>query len=107
MKLLTKEILNHFKQKRENDYKDELDPIIVCKFFNPTGAWTWFASEYNEEEKVFFGYVSIFWDHCDEWGYFSLVELESFRWPWGLGIERDLHFTPTYFSKIKDNINLA
>jgi len=28
----------------------------------------------------------------DEWGYFSLDELASYRGRFGLGIERDLHF---------------
>ena len=76
------------------------DPIIIAKFFNPTGGGTWFASEYNPKDKIFFGYVSIFGDHCDEWGYFSLKELEDFKGRFGLGIERDLHFTETKSSKI-------
>ena len=42
-------------------------------------------------ERIFFGYV----DGLDrELGYFSLDELESITRPFGLGIERDLHFTP-------------
>ena len=89
MKLLTKEIMNSFaKIGRQEEVKD---PIVVAKFFNPTGAGTWYATEYDPVEKIFFGYVSIFGDHCDEWGNFSLEELESFKGPLGLGIERDLH----------------
>ena len=76
------------------------DPIIIAKFFNPTGGGTWFASEYNPKDKIFFGYVSIFGDHCDEWGYFSLKELEDFKGRFGLGIERDLHFKETKSSEI-------
>ena len=76
------------------------DPIIIAKFFNPTGGGTWFASEYNPKDKIFFGYASIFGDHCDEWGYFSLEELEDYKGRFGLGIERDLHFTETKSSKI-------
>ena len=76
------------------------DPIIIAKFFNPTGGGTWFASEYNPKDKIFFGYVSIFGDHCDEWGYFSLEELEDYKGRFGLGIERDLHFTETKSSEI-------
>ena len=67
------------------------DPVVVAKFFNPTGAGTWYATEYEPEQKMFFGYVSIFGDYNDEWGYFSLAELESFVGKFGLGIERDLH----------------
>lgn len=64
---------------------------MVVKFFNPTGAGTWYATEYDPKEKIFFGYVSIFGDYNDEWGYFSLEELENFKGAFGLGIERDLH----------------
>ena len=63
--------------------------IVVAKFFNPCGAGTWLATEYNPTEKMFYGYANIF---EGEWGYFSLTELESIRTkPFGLGIERDLH----------------
>jgi hypothetical protein len=78
------------------------DPLVIAKFFNPTGAGTWYATEYDPETKMFFGYVSIFGDENDEWGYFSLTELESLKGPFGLGIERDLYFTQKPFSQIKD-----
>ena len=98
MKLLTKELISRFKQvgSQENDK----DPIVIVKFFNPTGAGTWFATEYSEEDKCFFGYVSIFGDGCDEWGNFSLEELESFRGKFGFGIERDLHCGEPRMSEI-------
>ena len=89
MKLLTKEIIKRFvKVGRQEDDKD---PIVIAKFFNSTGAGTWWATEYDPKDKIFFGYVSIFGDHNDEWGSFSLEELESFKGRFGLGIERDLH----------------
>jgi len=69
------------------------DPIVVAKYFNPVGAGYWYATEYNPAERVFFGYVSLFGDYNDEWGYFSLDELESIKGQFGLGIERDL-YTP-------------
>jgi len=68
------------------------DPVIVAKFFNPQGAGTWYATEYDPRDKMFFGYVSIFGDWNDEWGYFSLAELESYVGQLGLGIERDLYW---------------
>lgn len=89
MKLLTKELEKRFK--KIGSQEKEKDPIVVAKFFNPTGAGTWFATEYNATDKIFFGYVSIFGDHNDEWGSFSLEELESFKGSFGLGIERDLY----------------
>lgn len=87
MKLLTKEIEDKFKRIGSQENLD--DPVIVAKFFDPTGSWTWYATEYNPEEKTFFGLVH---GHEKEWGYFSLEELESFKGLFGLGIERDRHF---------------
>lgn len=98
MKLLTKELEKRFKKVGSQE-KNE-DPIVIAKFFNPTGAGTWYATEYNEKDKIFFGYVSIFGDHNDEWGHFSLAELESFKGRFGLGIERDLHFGEKKFSEV-------
>lgn len=79
------------------------DPIVIAKYFNAGGAGTWYATEYNPEEKIFFGFVSIFGDHCDEWGYFSLEELEEIKGFAGLGIERDLFIGEKPFSYFKKN----
>jgi len=97
MKLLTKEIESSFNKvgRQEN----EPDPLVIAKFFNPSGIGTWFATEYDEENKIFFGYVSLFGDHNDEWGDFSLEELESVKGMFGLGIERDTSFESKPISK--------
>jgi len=89
MKLLTKELEKRFAE--VGSQENEKDPIVIAKFFNPAGSGTWWATEYNPEDKTFFGYASIFGDENDEWGYFSLKELESFKSKFGLGIERDLY----------------
>tara|TARA_R100001443_G_scaffold89519_1_gene96062 strand:+ start:11535 stop:11924 length:390 start_codon:yes stop_codon:yes gene_type:complete len=66
-----------------------LNAEIIVKFFDPTGSWTWYATEYDPENKIFYGYVSGF---ENEYGTFSLTELESVKGRFGLGIERDRHF---------------
>jgi hypothetical protein len=68
------------------------DPLIIARFFNPTGAGIWYATEYDPKTSTLFGYVSIFGDWNDEWGSFSLDELQSYRGKFGLGIERDVYF---------------
>ncbi|MAU01490.1 MAG: hypothetical protein CL608_30485 [Anaerolineaceae bacterium] len=68
------------------------DPLVIAKFFYPAGSGTWFATEFNPKRRLFFGFVSLFGDHNDEWGSFSLDELESFKGRFGLGIERDLYW---------------
>lgn len=98
MKLLNKSLLKKFA--KVGIQEDNRDPLVIAKFFNPTGAGTWYATEYDPKNKMFFGYVSIFQDYNDEWGYFSLTELESLKGPYGLGIERDLYFTPKKASQI-------
>ena len=98
MQLLTEELAKRFSE--VGSQENEKDPIVIAKFFNPCGAGTWYATEYDPEEKIFFGYVSIFGDWNDEWGYFSLTELESLKGPFGLGIERDIYFTETPSSKV-------
>lgn len=86
---MTKELEARFKA--IGDQSEVKDPIVVAKFFNPTGAGTWYATEWIPEEQIFFGYASIFGDACDEWGNFSLQELQEFRGTFNLGIERDIH----------------
>ena len=87
MQLLTKEIENQFKKIGRQENVD--DPLIVAKFFDPTGSWTWYATEYDQDTKTFFGLVD---GHDKELGYFSLEELESVKGPLGIGIERDRYF---------------
>lgn len=98
MKLLTDELINRFaKVGRQEEVGD---PLVIAKFFNPTGAGTWYATEFDPQSKNFFGYVSLFGDWNDEWGYFSLTELESLKGPFGLGIERDIYFKESRISEV-------
>ena len=79
------------------------DAEIVCKFFSPIGAWTWYVLEANKRDDGDFDMFGIVVNgHGEkEYGYFTLGELKSVKLPFGLGIERDLYFTP---SKVKDVI---
>ncbi|MFA5360061.1 MAG: DUF2958 domain-containing protein [Patescibacteria group bacterium] len=98
MMLMTKELEAQFK--KVGSQENVKDPLVIAKFFNPTGVGYWFATEYNPEDKIFFGYVSFFGDHNDEWGSFALSELEEYFGPFGLGIERDINFISQPISKI-------
>jgi hypothetical protein len=97
MKLMTKELEKRFAEVGRQDIPD---PLIIAKYFNPTGAGTWYATEFDPVDKIFFGYVSIFGDHNDEWGYFSLEELQEYRGMFGVGIERDLYIGERRFSEV-------
>lgn len=90
MKLLTKELLAALPPLYSQDGKGE-NALAVVKFFCPWNQWTWWASEYDPAEGIFFGKVRGF---EVELGNFSLAELESVKGPGGLKIERDLYWTP-------------
>ena len=89
MKLLTKELELLFPSLKETEGKDPKQIKIMAKFFDPCSQWTWYATEYDPVERLFFGLVR---GHVAEMGYFSLDELQEFRGHLGLGIERDLYF---------------
>ena len=95
MKLLTKKLEAKLPPLYSQDGKGH-EALALVKFFTPDSSWTWYATEYDPKERVFFGLVDGF---EKELGYFSLDELESVRGALGLAIERDLYFEPT---KLKD-----
>jgi len=105
MNLLTRELERRFAA--VGSQQDVADPLVIAKFFNPAGAGTWLATEYDPGSKTFFGYVSIFGDENDEWGDFSLDELEAFRSPFGLGIERDRFWHERPFSEAERELHRA
>jgi hypothetical protein len=83
------------------------DALVVAKFFSPSSNWTWYVTEGEEQgttddgrrDWMFFGLVI---GHDNELGYFRLSDLESVRGPFGLGIERDIHWTPTSLAKVQN-----
>jgi hypothetical protein len=65
--------------------------IVHVKFFTPGSSWTWYATEFDPQQRIFFGLVVGF---ETELGNFSLDEMQEARGPLGLPIERDVHWTP-------------
>lgn len=104
MKLITNSLEERFKEIGSQD--ESPDPLVIAKFFNPYGGGTWLATEYIPEREVCFGYVHGLCPGGDEWGYFSISELESLNLPFGLRIERDVHFQECRFSSLKLNVSL-
>lgn len=96
MKLLTKEIEKKLPALYSTENTRCEDKIAQVKFFHPLSDWTWYGIEYNPAEKLFWGLVCGF---DNEYGYFSLDELESIT-KLGLGVERDVHFSPAKISEI-------
>ena len=84
---MTKELEKRFAQVGSQEGKG-FDALVIGKYFHPASNWTWYATEYDPEDHVFFGYVVGF---ENEWGPFSLDEMQEVKVR-GLVIERDLYF---------------
>lgn len=95
MKLLTKAVLKSLPPLYSQEKVE--DPIVRVKFFDPTGSWTWYATEFDGVD-TFFGLVD---GHEEELGYFSLAELQAVRGRFSLGIERDMHWAPRPLSQCR------
>lgn len=94
--MLTQEILKQLPPIYANEEKDFADVKVITKFFFPVGAATWYATEYDPAEKLFFGFANLGDDMMAELGYFSLEELEGIRHPKfpSLRVERDKFWNP-------------
>jgi len=89
MKLMTKAIEAKFAKVGPQDEKGS-SAKIIAKYFTPFSDWTWYATEYDPETRLFYGLVD---GQYMESGYFSLDEFESLKGPFGgPGIERDLYW---------------
>lgn len=76
-----------------NGRMPDADHIPVVKFFNPFGQGTWLATELDEDGDILFGLADLGYPELGSW---SLSEMAAIRLPFGLGIERDLHFEGRY-----------
>ena len=100
--------------------EQERDPLVVAKYFDPVGSWTWYATEGSPVDEdgyydtnqpkvdyLFFGLVVGF---EKELGYFSLHELktakEGLRGLHALPIERDVWFREQRLSEVRRRHNV-
>lgn len=100
MELMTKEI--EVKAQAQYPKGSDMSQMVVAKFFNPVGSWTWYLMNQDPANPDYlWGIVNGF---EVEMGSFSLSELSSLKVGLGLGIERDLHFTPKPAKEIWDKL---
>ena len=92
MDLLTERLRAALRANAEAAAWPRHDPVPVVKFFNPCGAATWLATELDADGDTLFGLADLGFG-CPELGSFSLSEIAGVRLPFGLTIERDLHFS--------------
>ena len=98
MMLMTKEIKKTIPALYSGEETPLNDKICHVKFFHPMCNMTWYATEFDPETGLFFGWVD---GQFPEWGNFSLQEMESLNVR-GLGMERDKWFTAKKMSEIPD-----
>lgn len=85
---------------------DEGDPICRVKLFSPSGRYTYYvaaATNYEgQTSPTLTGYVlSPLGPDADEWGDAPIGEMANVKGPFGLPIERDIHFKPMRLSEIQ------
>ena len=97
MKLITKAVEKELAKYPlySQDSKGD-NAIAVCKFF--LQGYTWYVLEAEKADNGYEFFGIIVGQH-NEYGYFTLSQLESVTGQWGLRVERDRGFKPT---KVKD-----
>lgn len=79
--------------------EEERDPVARVRLFSSVSGWTWYVTEYDPATGEAFGLVEGF---ADEWGYFSIPELEALNRAKGFGvIERDGGFEPAPVREVR------
>jgi len=95
MKLLTKanEALLLKNPLYSTDGKPDAERDILVKFFTPDSSFTWYVLEADKhgDDWEFFGWVD--GGQFQEYGYFTLAQLQSVRGAYGLPVERDRNFS--------------
>ncbi len=87
-KLFPQEILDQMPARGETDGKKRENIKVHIKIFNPLGAGTWYLTEYDPEDGIFFGLCVI---QEAELGYVALEEMASVKLQLGMTLERDLY----------------
>jgi len=95
MKLLTQEIRSKLPPLGGQDGNGG-KAIAWLKLFMPSSCFTWYVTEYDGQDMMF-GLVD---GMVRELGYFRLSELKQVRGPFGLGVERDIHWQPKPLEEI-------
>lgn len=98
MKLLTKELAKKLPPLYGQENVPEDEKVVYAKFFTPMSNWTWYATEYDPEERIFYGLV---FGHEKKWGYFSLDELQELADKHI--VERDLYFDQCKIKELPEN----
>tara|TARA_Y100000310_G_scaffold198656_1_gene198640 strand:+ start:185 stop:523 length:339 start_codon:yes stop_codon:yes gene_type:complete len=81
---------------------DMPETTVLLKLFTPDAQASWFLTEYNPDDRTFFGFCNLGDDQNAELGYVSRDELEALRGGLGLPVERDMHWTPCPLADVQN-----
>ena len=101
MQLLTQENLKALPTNDDTAHLGIEELTVQVKLFNPSGIGTWWLYSYDADTEIAYGYCDL---GFPELGAVSLAELKAHRGAFGLGIERDRHFSPTPLREIMDAV---
>jgi len=83
------------------DGKDSKDVKVHIKIYNPSGGQTWYLTEFDPEDGIFFGLCNI--GYGASLGNVSMDEMAEVRCPpFGLTLERDLHMGDMTLQQAKE-----
>ena len=100
MLLLTKDLRSKLPKIYATEHIEGPEKVAIVKWFLPGSSWRWYVIEFDGEDMCF-GLVDSGLDHGVEFGYFSLKEIQRLKNPWGLKVERDIHWAPTKIDYIR------
>lgn len=99
MKLLTKSIIDQFKKQGDTSEKETDQIMVICKLFNPAGAATWWLYE-HVEDSIYRCFATMGDSQLAECGTVCIDQLAELCLPFGLKIERDLHWKACPLSEV-------
>ena len=91
------EVLTKLPALYTTERQDVENHLFLMRFYHPLSRSSWFAIEYDPEERLFFGWTD---GDFQEWGYFSLLEM-AFVNVQGVPIMWDVDFKATRFGELK------
>ena len=94
------EILSTMPALYASEKHDVENYVLRMMFYHPLSQGSWYALEYDPEDRVFFGWTG---GEFQEWGYFSLLEM-AFLEVRGVGIVWDVAFKPIRFGDLKTSL---
>ena len=103
-KMITKKIAEDTPTINRGDEMKMEEQTVTAKFFDPTGSFTWYLLELDNDGDYAYGFVTSEYEPFGEFGPFSIKELKEVELPAGLYIERDKYFEPMNLKELYDKI---